>query len=64
MMLQIQSTWFPVIDRNPQTFTYIYHAHEEDFQKAEHRIYHSREFPSHIKMKENINHKYHGSIGL
>jgi len=51
IMVQIQSTWFPVIDRNPQKFMDIYQAREEDFQKAVHRVYRSRQFPSHIKLK-------------
>jgi putative CocE/NonD family hydrolase len=51
IMVQIQSTWFPVIDRNPQKFCDIYHAKEEDFQKATHRVYRSKNFPSHIKLK-------------
>jgi predicted acyl esterase len=39
-MVQIQSTWFPLIDRNPQTFTpSIYAAKAEDFVKATQRIY-------------------------
>jgi putative CocE/NonD family hydrolase len=52
IMVQIQSTWFPVIDRNPQKFIDIYHAEKEDFQKAEHRIYHSKKYPSHIEIKK------------
>jgi putative CocE/NonD family hydrolase len=51
IMVQIQSTWFPVIDRNPQKFVDIYHAKVEDFQKAVHRVYRSKQFPSHIKIK-------------
>ena len=51
IMVQIQSTWFPVIDRNPQKFVDIYHAKEEDFQKAVHRVYRSKQYPSHIKIK-------------
>jgi len=51
IMVQIQSTWFPVIDRNPQKFVDIYHAREEDFQKAVHKVHRSRKFPSHIKLK-------------
>jgi predicted acyl esterase len=38
-MIQIQSTWFPLVDRNPQTFTDIYSADEKDFQSATHRIH-------------------------
>jgi putative CocE/NonD family hydrolase len=41
IMVQVQSTWFPVIDRNPQTFCNIYEAEEADFQKAIHRVYHT-----------------------
>lgn len=39
--VQVQSSWFPVYDRNPQTFVErIVHAKPEDFQKATHRVYH------------------------
>jgi putative CocE/NonD family hydrolase len=51
IMVQVQSTWFPVIDRNPQRYVDIYHAKESDFQKATHRIYRSRRYPSHLKLK-------------
>lgn len=51
IMVQIQSTWFPVIDRNPQKFCDVYHAGEANFQKATQRVYRSKNFPSHIKMK-------------
>ncbi|PWG80030.1 CocE/NonD family hydrolase [Pararcticibacter amylolyticus] len=40
IMVQVQNSWFPLVDRNPQTFTDIYHADEKDFQKATQRIYH------------------------
>lgn len=39
IMVQVQSSWFPLVDRNPQTFVNIYKADEKDFQKATHRIY-------------------------
>jgi hypothetical protein len=39
IMVQIQSSWFPLVDRNPQNFVDIYHAKESDFQKATIRIY-------------------------
>jgi putative CocE/NonD family hydrolase len=40
LMIQIQSSWFPVIDRNPQTWVpNIYAANDSDFKKAEHKIY-------------------------
>jgi putative CocE/NonD family hydrolase len=40
LMIQIQSSWFPLADRNPQKFMNIYEANENDFQKATIRIYH------------------------
>jgi len=40
MMIQIQSSWFPVVDRNPQQFIDIYHANDNDFIKSDIRIYH------------------------
>lgn len=40
IMVQVQSTWFPIIDRNPQKFMKIPDANENDFQKATIRIYH------------------------
>jgi uncharacterized protein len=39
VMVQVQSTWFPLVDRNPQTFVNIPTAKAEDYQKATHRIY-------------------------
>ena len=49
VMVQVQSTWFPVIDRNPQKFVpSIYQATAADFQKATQRIYCSPEMASHI----------------
>ncbi len=51
LMVQIQSTWFPLVDRNPQKFVpNIYFAKAEDFQKATHRIYRSPEFPSSLRL--------------
>jgi uncharacterized protein len=40
LMIQVQSTWFPLADRNPQKFVDIYKASENDFQKATIRLYH------------------------
>jgi len=40
IMVQVQSSWFPLVDRNPQTFVNIPTATESDFQKATIRIYH------------------------
>ena len=39
IMVQVQSTWFPLVDRNPQKFVDIYRATEADFQKATQRVY-------------------------
>ena len=48
VMVQIQSSWFPLVDRNPQKFMDIPSATEADFQKATQRVYRSREFSSSI----------------
>jgi len=49
IMVQIQSSWFPLYDRNPQTFVdNIFMAKASDYQKATQRIYHSPESASHI----------------
>jgi putative CocE/NonD family hydrolase len=49
LMVQVQSTWFPLIDRNPQTFVpNIYKAKESDFRTATMRIHHSKTQPSSI----------------
>jgi uncharacterized protein len=50
IMVQVQSTWFPLIDRNPQAFLDIYSAKESDFQKATQRVYHTSEMPSHLEV--------------
>lgn len=42
VMIQVQSTWFPIVDRNPQKYVpNIWLAEEEDFIKATHTVYHS-----------------------
>jgi uncharacterized protein len=47
IMVQVQSTWFPIIDRNPQKFVpNIFEAKESDFQEATQHIYCSQKFPS------------------
>ena len=49
IMVQIQSTWFPVIDRNPQKFVpSIYKAAASDYVPATQRIYCSATMPSHL----------------
>ena len=49
IMVQVQSTWFPVIDRNPQKFVpSIYQATAGDYVKATQRVYSTAQMPSHI----------------
>ncbi|HVQ55829.1 MAG TPA: hypothetical protein VMS29_03655, partial [Pyrinomonadaceae bacterium] len=49
IMVQVQSTWFPVIDRNPQRFVpNIFRAKESDFQKATQKVFRSGQYLSHI----------------
>jgi uncharacterized protein len=50
MMVQVQSSWFPLVDRNPQKYTDIYTCGESDFQKATMRIYHDKQHGSNIKV--------------
>lgn len=41
LQIQVQSTWFPLIDRNPQTYVdNIFQANEEDFKKQQHKVFH------------------------
>ena len=48
IMVQVQSSMFPLVDRNPQTFVNIYEAPESAFKKATHRIHRSRKYPSRV----------------
>jgi putative CocE/NonD family hydrolase len=48
IMVQIQSSWFPLVDRNPQKFVNIYKAVPSDFTKSTVRIYHDRNHSSSI----------------
>jgi uncharacterized protein len=51
IMVQIQSTWFPLFDRNPQTFVEnIFEAEESDFIVTHHRVYHTPDMPGCIKV--------------
>jgi uncharacterized protein len=51
VMVQVQSTWFPIIDRNPQTFVpNIFLAKETDFRPATHRIHRSAKYASHVSL--------------
>jgi predicted acyl esterase len=52
IMIQIQSSWFPLVDRNPQKFVpNIYSSKPEDYEKATHRIHRSKEFPTHVRLR-------------
>jgi putative CocE/NonD family hydrolase len=48
IMIQVQNSWFPLVDRNPQKFVDIYTADDKDFQKATHRIYHDASHASSV----------------
>jgi hypothetical protein len=51
IMVQVQSTWFPLYDRNPQKFVpNIFEAKAADYQKATQRIYRSKQYPSRIEI--------------
>ena len=51
IMIQVQSSWFPVIDRNPQRWVpNIFEARDSDFKTAEHTIYFSAEYPTHLEL--------------
>jgi len=51
IMVQVQSSWFPLFDRNPQTFCNIRQAGEADFRKATHRLYRTGSYPSGIAFR-------------
>jgi uncharacterized protein len=50
IMVQVQSSWFPVIDRNPQKFINIYKAKDTDFEKATHKVFRSGQLSSHVQV--------------
>ena len=50
IMVQVQSSWFPLIDLNPQTFTAIPKAKPEDFKAATQRVYHAPQTPSGLQL--------------
>jgi hypothetical protein len=50
IMIQVQNSWFPLIDRNPQKYVNIYKCSDSDFQKATMRIYHDSAYPSNLKV--------------
>jgi putative CocE/NonD family hydrolase len=51
IMFQVQSTWFPLVDRNPQKYVpNIYEANDDDFVSATQRVYRSRDYPSAVRV--------------
>jgi predicted acyl esterase len=51
VMVQVQSSWFPLYDRNPQTFVpNIFFAKPEDYKKATERVYHSAGQASYVEL--------------
>jgi putative CocE/NonD family hydrolase len=54
LMIQIQSTWFPLYDRNPQTFVpSIMSAPDAAYKKQQHRVHHSTKHPTFIEFRED-----------
>ncbi len=51
MMVHVQSTWFPMVNRNPQQFMPIFQAEAGDYQTATHRVLLSPEYPSHLSVR-------------
>jgi uncharacterized protein len=51
LMVQVQSSWFPIADRNPQKFINIYQAKDTDFQKATHRVFHNTKNASFLTIR-------------
>lgn len=51
VMVQVQSSWFPLIDRNPQSFVpSIFEARPEDFRAATHQVHRSARYPSNVRL--------------
>jgi putative CocE/NonD family hydrolase len=51
VMVQVQSSWFPIIDRNPQKYVAnIFEANDSDFVKAEETIYFDGKHPTHVEL--------------
>ena len=61
IMVQVQSTWFPIIDRNPQTFVpNIFEAKAADFRAATHRIHRSPSQASRLEVPVVVPTEEHG----
>jgi predicted acyl esterase len=58
VMVQVQSSWFPLYDRNPQKFVdNIFKAQPSDYQVATQRVYESPRYPSHLTLPVVVNRK-------
>jgi predicted acyl esterase len=51
LMVQVQSSWFPLVDRNPQRFLDIYQARDGDFRPATHRVHRGGRLGSRISVQ-------------
>jgi uncharacterized protein len=51
IMVQVQSSWFPLVDRNPQTFVDVYSAKASDFKKATHRVHRAPDRASRVTVQ-------------
>ena len=52
IMVQVQSTWFPLYDRNPQTFVpNIFRARVSDYKAQTHAVHHGARYPSHVEVQ-------------
>ena len=51
IMVQVQSSWFPLVDRNPQTFVDVFQAKPSDFKAATHTVLRDRAHPSSITLR-------------
>ena len=50
IMVQVQSSWFPLVNLNPQTFVDINEATEADFKKATQRVWRTKDRPSLVRL--------------
>jgi predicted acyl esterase len=50
IMVQVQSSWFPLVDRNPQTFTDIPYTKPDEFKKATEQIFHQKTAASGVEL--------------
>ncbi len=51
ILVRVQSSWFPLVDRNPQRFEDIYAAKAADFQRATERVFHAPARASYLELR-------------